>query len=113
MTLFSNIVASINTVMEGLGVVVDITHKMFVTDGGLGNPTYTTVTRRGFIDRRQRKIVTFAGIEIVSSASALFIGNVPVNEHDQIFFPDGTGGEVVSVSSPVDASGRLITEAFL
>jgi hypothetical protein len=113
MTLFSDVVAGLSDVFEGLEVVVNVTHKSYVSDGGKGDPTYTTATRRAIVDRRQREVRTFAGDMSLSSASVLFLGAVIVNEHDVILLLDGTGGEVINVSSPVDQSGRLITEAYL
>lgn len=114
MTLFSDVVASIDDVMTGLEVKVKVTHKSFGGDGGNGAPTYPVIKKReAIVDRKVREVRTFSGTLAVSNMSVTFLSAVEVNEHDVIVLSDGTGGEVMSVSSPYDQSGRLITEAFL
>jgi len=57
---------------------------------------------------------TFAGILATSSHTVTFLDPaVVVREHDQVYLADGTGGDVMGSGGPVDASGQLITEAYL
>lgn len=114
MTLLSNAVAIANKVTKSLKFQAVVTHQSYVSDGGTGDPTYTSKKRDAIVSKKQRKVRSFSGELVASSSSVTFLDpKVSVGQRDIILIPDGTGGEVVGTGGPVDASGQLMTEAYI
>lgn len=118
MTLLSNAVALANKVTKGLKMQAQdsqqVTLKTYTGDGGRGNPTYDDALLDAIVEKKIRQVRTFGGLLAGSLHTVTFLDPaVSVREHDQIFLADGTGGDVLGSGGPVDASGQLMTEAYL
>jgi hypothetical protein len=113
-TILSTGVSIIDSVTKSLGMqAVGLKHKMFTGDGGVGDAAFKVVTRDAVVEMKQRQFRTFSGALGVSKAVLTFTTPVPITEFDEIYLPDGTGGKVLGVGTPVDASGHLIAEVYL
>jgi len=118
MSILSDAVALANTITKSLQMQAQgsqrVTLKNFISDGGSGNPTYSDTLHDAVVEKKIRQVKTFAGTIATSTHTVTFLDPaVVVKEHDQIFLADGTGGDVMSSGGPVDATGQLLTEAFL
>ncbi len=114
MTLLFNAVRIADKVTKALKMQTRVTLKMFVSDGGKGDPTYKSSKYDAIVERKQRQVRSFSGELVLSTSSVTFVnGTVNVGEHDVILLPDGSGGPVVGTSNPMDEGGKLITEAYL
>lgn len=112
MSLLSSGVAIADSVTNALGMQAKVTHGRYVTDSGTGDPTWKTTVRRGVVSRERKLVLDSGGREVVSGTNVTFVGNVPVNEGDELVL-DGAKCLIKAVKSPVDVTGRLITEAYL
>jgi hypothetical protein len=113
MTILSQGVSIIDSVTKSLGMQGDVKHKMFTGDGGVGDAAFKTVNRQAAIEMKQRQFRTFSGELGVSKAVLTFTTPIPITEFDEIYLADGTGGKVMGVGTPVDATGHLIAEVYL
>lgn len=114
MSLLSNAVKVADSVTKSLGMQVRVTVKQFVQDGGTGDNVEKDVKASAVVSKKTRTVRSFGGELVAVSTTVTFVnGKITIGEHDRIFLPDGSGGPVVGTSSPVDASGKLITEAYL
>ena len=117
MTLLSKAVAIADKVTQGLGMQAQVTHKLFTGDGGVGDAAYSVKTRKAVVEQKLRQVRSFSGELVASTTTVTFVRptvmGVGGGAHDLIILPDGTGGPIVGVGAPVDASGQLIVEAYL
>lgn len=118
MTLLSNAVRIANKVTLGLRMQAQdgqqVTLKTFTGDGGVGAPVYSSKKRDAVVEKKLRQVRSFSGILTTSSVTVTFLDpTVAVKPNDQIILADGTGGEVIGAGGPVDASGQLLTEAYI
>jgi hypothetical protein len=113
MTILSQGVSIIDSVTKSLGMQAKVKHKQFTGDGGVGDAGFKIVTRDAVVEMKQRQFRTFSGELGVSKAVLTFTSPVKVVEFDEIYLPDGTGGKVMGVGTPVDATGHLIAEVYL
>lgn len=117
MTLLSDVVKVIDEVTQGLGMQAIVTHKVFTGDGGIGDAAYTIKKRKAAVTQKLRQVRSFSGELVASNTTVTFVRpttmGVDGGAHDLIILADGTGGAVVGVSAPHDASNQLIAEAYL
>lgn len=118
MTLLSNAVRLANKVTLGLKMQAQgdkkVTLQKYLGDGGVGSPTYSSKKYDAVVEKKQRQVRTFSGELGVSGTTVTFlVPSIVVTERDRIVLADGTGGEVIAVGGPVDASGQLLLECYL
>lgn len=118
MTILSDAVAIANEVTNALEMQVagqqQILHRSFTGDGGVGAPQYKNQKRNAVVSKKTRQVRSFSGALVVSTTQVTFLNpRVVVKEHDLIILADKSGGPVIGTASPVDASGVLMTEAYL
>lgn len=114
MTLMSNVVKILDKITGPVLKFQSVaTLGSFTTDGGIGDGVTSDKKYSVIVERKQRQVSTGNGLFTTSTTTVLFFGSVDVKPNDMITLADGSGGVVVGVGSPVDASGRLITEAYL
>lgn len=121
MTILSDAVALIDGITLGLGLQASgtkrVTLKSFAGDGGVGAPAYSPPLGKKYdavVDKRQRLVRGFSGQMVTANTTVIFLKpSIVVKENDVIVLSDGSGGEIIGTSSPVDASGQLLTEAYL
>lgn len=121
MSLLSNAVKIANSVTLGLGMQAQGSQKVTLmtlsTDAGIGAPVYTPSAGKKYnavVEKKQRQVRSFSGDLVMSSTTVLFLDpKIVVAAGDQIILADKSGGLVLGTSGPVDASGQLITEAYL
>ena len=113
MTILSDAVGLVNSVTSALGVQATVRLGKYLSDDGAGDPEWKYTTHSVVLQYKSQMVLTSDGREVVSGHSVTFLNpRVVVNEGDQITYKNVTD-VVKSVSSPVDSTGRLLTQAFL
>lgn len=113
MSILSKAVDVANNVTRKMGMQVSVTVKTLTTDAGVGDPQYKTRSLFGVLEFKQRLVRTDSGEMVTSNSNVTFVGPVNIAIGSTIVFKDGSKGVVISAESPVDASGKLITRAYL
>ena len=113
MSLLSDAVGLIDGVTGSLGFQANVQLGTDKGDDGVGDPTWKIKTRAAVIEYKVRQVTDAEGRVVASKMTVTFLKpNVAVNVGDQITYK-GQTNTVISVSSPVDITGRLITTAYL
>jgi hypothetical protein len=92
-----------------------VTHAAYTGQDAWGAPTYATgVSRKAVVIHKNRKVISRQGTEVVSGTQVVFIGQVAVNDLDQITLPDSTTPPIISHQDALDSSGNpYAVEVFL
>lgn len=120
MSLMSDVVALVNEVTLGLEMQAQDSKKVtllsYTGDGGEGAPAYASSKKVSAVVQAKARLVRGSdGQQVASSTTLTFLDpTVVVKPKDLITLPGETAKrEVIDVSSPIDASGVLIREAYL
>ena len=113
MSLLSDAVSLIDDVTTTLGFKANVQHGRDTGDAGVGDPTWKIKTRAAVIEYKVRQVSDSSGVIVASKMTVTFLNpNVAVDTGDKITYK-GETNTVISVSSPVDTTGRLLTTAYL
>ena len=113
MSLLSDAVGLIDNVTGSLGFQANVQLGSDKGDSGTGDPTWKIRTRAAIVEYKVRQVADAEGKVVASKMSVTFLNpNVAVDPGDQITYK-GETNTVISVASPVDTTGRLITTAYL
>jgi hypothetical protein len=114
MSLLSDVVGIANEVTKSLGFQAKVTVRKTGQDNGTGDSEVTTAKYDAVIEKRIRQVRDSTGQLVASSSNVMFLDpTIKISMSDQIILPDGTGGPIITISSPVDTSGNLLTQVYL
>ena len=103
--LIHSIVGTAKSAIAGLMSAVSLRSQTGLND--YGEPSVGTATSHSAVlIRRDRKVISTAGAEVVSNMTVLIPENVSVKVTDQITLPDGSKPPIIAVESILDANGQ-------
>jgi hypothetical protein len=104
-TLIHSIVGMAKSTIAGLMAAVSLKSQTGLND--YGEPSVGAATSySAVLTKRDRKVLSTSGAEVVSSMTVLIPENVSVSVTDQITLPDGTQPPIISVESILDSDGE-------
>lgn len=114
MSILSKAVKIADKTTKSLGFQAKVTLGLWKQDEGTNAPTYKTVANvDAIVQYKQNRIAGSDGELLVSECTVTFTNPTTViRAGDDITF-DGKKNVVKSVTSPVDKTGKLMTQAYL
>ena len=87
-------------------LLVNVGHEPWASTDSDGKHSYgASVTRKAFVMSKSMPLFRLIGVESLGGESALFVGNVAVDERDRITLPNGTKPRITSVEGVTDPAG--------
>ncbi len=103
--MIHSVVDTVRSLIGGLMTTVTIKNQTKLND--YGEPIFGTGTGyRAVLTKRERKVISRDGSEVVSSLTVLIPESISVSVTDQITLPDGSKPPILAVESSLDSTGK-------